>query len=84
MYAIRSYYAHLNPAGGTREAVSEAVRWLEAVGGSERALHSFARSRYVRPVFESQERTLTSVHPEARLALEMALHEEEERRALLV
>ncbi|MGE0553474.1 MAG: hypothetical protein AB7R55_08580 [Gemmatimonadales bacterium] len=73
---------HLNPAGGTREGVNEAVRWLEAVGGSERALHSFARSRYVRPVFESQERTLTSVHPEARLALEMALHEEEERRTL--
>jgi hypothetical protein len=30
----------------------------------------------------SIERTLVTVHPEARLALEMALHEQEERRAL--
>ena len=28
------------------------------------------------------ERTLITVHPEARLALEMSLHEDEERRAL--
>jgi hypothetical protein len=58
------------------------VKWLEAVGGPERALHTFARSRYVRPVLASIERTLASVHPEARLALEMALHEDEERRTL--
>jgi len=73
---------HLNPVGGTAAQVGEAVRWLEAVGGAERALHTFARSRHVRPVLDSQERTLTTVHPEARLALEMALHEEEEGRAL--
>jgi hypothetical protein len=73
---------HLNPMGGTAATVREAVRWLEAVGGPERALRTYARSRWVRPAFDSIERTLTTVHPEARLALEMALHEEEERRAL--
>lgn len=73
---------HLNPAGGSAAAVREAVRWLEAVGGPERALRTYARSRWVRPALDSIERTLVTVHPEARLALEMALHEEEERRAL--
>lgn len=73
---------HLNPTGGTVAQVREAVHWLEAVGGPERALHTFARSRHVRPVLDSIERQLVTVHPEARLALEMALHEDEERRAL--
>lgn len=73
---------HLNPLGGTAATVREAVRWLEAVGGPEQALRTYARSRWVRPALDSIERTLTTVHPEARLALEMALHEEEERRAL--
>ncbi len=73
---------HLNPTGGSARAVREAVRWLEAVGGPERALRTYARSRWVRPALQNVERTLATVHPEARLALEMALHEEEERRAL--
>ncbi len=73
---------HLSPEGGDHTTVREAVHWLEAVGGPERALHTFARSRWVRPALDAIERTLVTVHPEARLGLEMALHEAEERRAL--
>jgi len=73
---------HLNPLGGNQATVREAVHWLEAVGGPERALHTFARSRWLRPALDNVDRSLITVHPEARLALEMSLHEDEERRAM--
>jgi hypothetical protein len=73
---------HLNPLGGNQATVREAVHWLEAVGGPERALHTFARSRWLRPALDNIDRSLITVHPEARLALEMSLHEDEERRAM--
>jgi hypothetical protein len=72
----------LNPLGGDPRMVQAAVGWIQAVGGPSQALHVFARSRLVRSPFDTIERSLVSLHPEARLALEMALHEEEERRAL--
>jgi hypothetical protein len=72
----------LNPLGGNHEAVQNAVKWLEAAGGPGRALHTFARSKWVRPALDTIERTLVTLHPDARLGLEMALHEDEERRAL--
>jgi hypothetical protein len=74
---------YLNPLGGSGGTVQEAVHWLQAVGGPERALWTFARSRLVRPVLDTVHRTLATYHPEARLGLEMALHEDEERRTLM-
>lgn len=73
---------NLNPLGGDPRMVQAAVGWIQAVGGPSQALHVFARSRLVRSPFDTIERSLVSLHPEARLALEMALHEEEEQRAL--
>ncbi|HSB53119.1 MAG TPA: hypothetical protein VLD58_02140 [Gemmatimonadales bacterium] len=72
----------LNPLGGDPRMVQAAVGWIQAVGGPSQALHKFARSRLVRSPLDNIERTLVSLHPEARLALEMSLHEEEEQRAL--
>ncbi len=73
---------HLNPLGGDADTVQGAVDWLQAVGGPERALRAFARSRMVRAPLDNVDRSLATIYPEARLALEMALHEEEEHRAL--
>jgi len=72
----------LNPLGGDARMVQAAVGWLQAVGGPYQALRTFARSRLVRAPLDNTGRTLASLHPEARLALEMALHEDEEQRAL--
>ena len=72
----------LNAGGGNHTDVTEAVRWLEVAGGPERAIGTFARSGLVRPPLVSQLEPVSSMHPEVRLALEMALHEDEERRAL--
>lgn len=72
----------LNAGGGDDTAVTEAVRWLEVGGGPERAIGNFARSGLVRPPLVSQLEPVSTMHPEVRLALEMALHEDEERRAL--
>lgn len=72
----------LNAGGGNDGDVTEAVRWLEVAGGPERAIGTFARSGLVRPPLVSQLEPVSSMHPEVRLAVEMALHEDEERRAL--
>ncbi|MEZ4457194.1 MAG: hypothetical protein R2882_11690 [Gemmatimonadales bacterium] len=72
----------LNPVGGDEATVTEAVRWLEASGGPLGAFHTFSRSHLVRMPLDNTESRLTTLHAEVRLALEMALHEEEERRAL--
>lgn len=72
----------LNQEGGNEETVSDAVRWLEAAGGPDHAFHTFARARLVRPALDSVRTTFATMHAGVRLALEMALHEEEEGRAL--
>ena len=72
----------LNPAGGNRFEIAEAVRWLDAVKGSDQALAGFARSHYVRAPLDGNKRTLATMHTAVRLALEMAAHEEEEQRLL--
>lgn len=72
----------LNPTGGSAGEVAEAVKWLEAVGGPAGVLPAFARSRRVRPILDANKATLATLHTPARLALEMAVHEEEEQRAL--
>jgi hypothetical protein len=72
----------LNPLGGDPTTVQGALEWLQAVGGPERAMHRFARSSMVRAPLDNIDRSLATLYPEARLALEMALHEDEELRAL--
>ncbi len=72
----------VNPLGGNQETVAEAVRWLEASGGPEGAFVTFSRSHMVRMPFDNVESRIMTLHAEVRLALEMALHEDEERRAL--
>ena len=72
----------INPLGGNDETVGGAVRWLEASGGPEGAFATFARSHLVRMPLDMVESKVVTLHAEVRLALEMALHEEEERRAL--
>jgi hypothetical protein len=72
----------LNPGGGTVLEVAEAVRWLEAAGGPDKAFREFAHSRNVRPTLDLNKATLSTMHPAVRLALEMAIHEDEERRLL--
>lgn len=72
----------LNPLGGSVDGVSDAVRWLEAAGGPASAFRVFARRPGVRPALAAHQSTLASMHTGVRLALEMALHEDEERRLL--
>ncbi|HKP27781.1 MAG TPA: hypothetical protein VJU15_00165 [Gemmatimonadales bacterium] len=72
----------LNPGGGTVLEVAEAVRWLEAAGGPGRAFREFANSRNVRPTLDLNKATFATMHPAVRLALEMAIHEDEERRLM--
>ena len=72
----------VNPLGGDQETVTEAVRWLEASGGPEGAFQTFSRSHLVRMPLDNVESRIVTLHAEVRLALEMALHEDEERRAL--
>ena len=64
----------INSYGGTKAEVKSAVRIIEAVGDPERV---FARA----PDLVGQTR-LTRMDQQTRLALEMAAHEESERRAM--
>ena len=72
----------VNPLGGDDAMVGGAVKWIEASGGPERAFRAFARSHLVRMPLDNVESKIVTLHSEVRLALEMALHEDEERRAL--
>lgn len=72
----------VNPLGGDEARVTEAVRWLEASGGPDGAFRTFSRSHLVRMPLDNISSQITTLHAEVRLALEMALHEDEERRAL--
>jgi len=72
----------VNALGGDANTVTEATRWLTAAGGPEQAFATIARSHHVRPALEAHHATLATMHPGVRLALEMALHEDEERKAL--
>jgi len=86
----------VNRFGGTKNTVSDAVREIESLGGSERYLTYLADSSRTsvrrmmpdtRPRWRRSERDFTkyglfSLPIPHRLALEMALHEEAERRAM--
>jgi hypothetical protein len=77
--------------GGTRDEIQQAVARLERAGDAERYLAQAARhgqriSRHARGPMREQpddyERGLLALSTPFTLALEMALHEEQERRAL--
>jgi hypothetical protein len=96
--ALRRVLPAVNRFGGTPDDVQRAVSSIEAMGGPDsmllrlRALHGtgveLSSRTYEGPwwwrtrVEDAQRGTLNQINPTHRLALEMALHEEQERRAL--
>ncbi len=76
----------VNAAGGRAPAVQQAVRELEVAGGPEAYLQRLVRNAPMRrralQVGEAPAVQLGKLPTPSRLALEMALHEEQERRAL--
>ena len=82
---------HVNRFGGDRDDVTRAVRQIEVAGDStaflSRVANASAARRRSRTNWVGEEREiapdlLSSLLPSERLALEMAVHEEQERRAL--
>ena len=71
----------LNHTGGSREKVREAVREIEQAGHPEAFVESAAR-KLGGGEWGGQDGKLAKLPVASRLALEMALHEERERRAL--
>ncbi len=75
-----------NPRGAGRDAVLEGVERIAAAGSPEDYLRAAARDGCVlMPEFEGAASPVGEIFestPASRLALEMALHEETERRAL--
>jgi hypothetical protein len=94
-HAASVIFPAVNQFGGTRDEVQRAVGRLEHAGGSERYLTRIAQSgpkltkvvRWDRDWMgesgeDEQESGLLALPISVRLAIEMALHEEQERRAL--
>lgn len=91
--AARHLLPQINRAGGTKDHVADAVRALEK-SGDTRTLFAEIAGRYHAPVrlrrrdFRRSNRTdddsvfIRDMPASVRLALEMSLHEEDERRAL--
>jgi hypothetical protein len=77
--AARLFLPRLNDGGGPRSTVQDAVRHLERAGAPDDAFR-----QVVRPGREGgwSQTLLTQLPGYVRLALEMAAHEELERRAL--
>ena len=93
--AAMTLFPAVNAFGGTKEDVQRAVGRLEFAGGSERYLSNVARTGDKLTRVVSNERQwisepgddvhdsgLLAIPTSVRLAIEMALHEEQERRAL--
>jgi hypothetical protein len=85
----------VNRFGANRQGIADAVREIEQVGGAEGYIERIAqtshvytrpkegtRSRWGRSSWDNASYGLFGLPPARRLALEMALHEEGERRAL--
>lgn len=74
----------VNPYGGSAGQVRDAVGLIEDAGSPERLYRKAARTEgYVATaIFDKDASIIGSMHPQVRLALEMAAHEEAERRAL--
>ncbi|MCZ0936836.1 MAG: hypothetical protein OXJ54_16870 [Gemmatimonadetes bacterium] len=71
---------HLNGWGGSRSAVQRAVAEIESSGHPSRFLADVANRDRVGAL--RQKGRIRGMSPPTRLALEMSLHEEQERRAL--
>lgn len=90
--AARHLLPRINRAGGTKDHVADAVRTLEKSGARTlfaemadryRAAPGFRkRSRWRSDVISDGGALIREMPPSVRLALEMSLHEEDERRAL--
>ena len=73
----------VNSSGGSKKAVQQAVGQIEDVGDPERYLSSAIRSAINQPVWPKRNQgAVTKLPAPTKLAIEMALHEEQERRAL--
>ncbi|UCC83900.1 MAG: hypothetical protein JSW46_02905 [Gemmatimonadota bacterium] len=74
----------VNTYGGSTGQVRDAVGLIEDAGSPERLYRKAAREEgYVAvAMFDKDASIIGSMHPQVRLALEMAAHEEAERRAL--
>jgi hypothetical protein len=75
-----------NRRGGTRTQVQRAVERIQEAGSAEAVVASMATQRQPPPVWKKENHSHDAepfgMKPERRLAFEMALHEEQERRAL--
>ena len=74
----------INAGGGSKGTVTAAVAKLQAERGSEAFLEQFvaSRIRYGRVAASAPIPPIAKLNAPTRLALEMALHEESERRAI--
>lgn len=79
--ASRAILPRINRSGGPRSAIAEAVRVLEDAGSPEELFRRATR-RTGRDAAGDPSRTIASLGREFVLGLEMAAHEETERRAL--
>jgi hypothetical protein len=79
MRAARHLLPRINRSGGTSAEVAEPVRVLEATEGTDALFSRFAR---IAASDRNESTSLSSMRAPVRLALEMSLHEEDERRAL--
>ena len=78
LVAARQLLPHANRAGATRRVVQEAVGMIERVGDADRAVWQLATV----DARHADKQRLLGLGYVRRLAIEMALHEEQERRAL--
>jgi hypothetical protein len=78
--ALAALVPHANPLGATRRGIREAVRVIERSSDLEQLMYAAATSKRSGSVAVSS--PLTRLPAPVRLALEMVLHEEDERRAL--
>jgi hypothetical protein len=77
---------HANRRGGTRKQVQAAVERIQEAGSAEAVVAAMATRRQPPPVWtksaDAADAEPFGISQERRLAFEMALHEEQERRAL--
>ncbi len=74
----------INAAGARGPTVRDAVKEIEAAGGPDAYLRDVVHNpiRRTKKAVSNKDATLGKLHTPTKLALEMALHEEQERRAL--
>ena len=77
--AARHLLPRINRSGGSSADIAEAVNVLERTPGTEQLFGRFAN---LAKEDRWKPRSLSSLYAPARLALEMSLHEDDERRAL--